>query len=185
MPLLEAGGVGSVRGSATVVDWSVGLICGGGGVRWEIGGDRHHESAWGDSDDASEVAGHMALVEKSDHGGDVGDGACATSEEFLCAVDPAMDQVLVGGESGGLFEPAGEVEWAEIGESGEGFQGDFTGQVGVDVFDDGAKLLGTQTSSTCAGLGDGSGVMADEVEGCGGGERLSVHAAAWVSRLQF
>lgn len=116
----------------------------------------------------------MALVAEADVEGDLGGGFGGGEEVFAGAFDAAPDEVLVGGEAGGAFEEAGEVERAETAVGGEFADGDVVGETGLEKVDGLAELGAAEAAVGGSGEGSGLGMAGDEMGGEGGGERFAV-----------
>jgi hypothetical protein len=105
------------------------------------------------------------------------DGGAGQAEEELCAVDSALEEVLVRSDAHAVAEGAGEVIDAEAGDLCELIETDFVGEVGGDEVEDAPELGAGDASDG----GDGSdwvtAIFADEGDGERQAEKVAVERA--------
>src|SRR5690606_41633826 len=100
------------------------------------------ESLGGDADKSFEVPVELALIAEADGDGDLGKREPPRGDETLGALDALVDDELIWRQAGRLFEQPGEVEFAQVGDSGKLGQRDVLVEVGVDVlFDRPQRML--------------------------------------------
>ena len=104
-------------------------------VRRAVGGGR-------DTDPAAEEHGKVTRGLKTDAGGDLGNGHGRIFQQCLRARYPACQEVLVGGDPGGLPKGPEKVILVHLRDRGEVPQGDRLGQVLGDVGEDAPQGLG-------------------------------------------
>lgn len=129
------------------------------------------------------MAGQVGLVGEPTVSGHHAHGQVGPGEERLGFLGSLPDHVLVRGEAGGPLEQLGEVVRAETGRGRHCGEGGIGGEVIADVVE---GLLEGVSREAALGLAGGllpgapseRGVLAQQVDGQGVGQRLGVEPAA-------
>ena len=110
--------------------------------------------------------------------GDFNDGEFFGCQEFFCFFDSCLDDITIWGQSGGLFEEAGEVIRTHVDRSGDSGYCQVRFQLILDKFERAHQLFSWKSARGRLRTHGNPAIFAQQVNGQCGRQGLTVHLVA-------